>query len=230
MQGHKLMVIPVAAVMILTAIGCDEDPNRHLAEMTEKYIERQAAQGRQMAELQHEVAKGARRLVEADAETREDMVALQREVQGELAELGRQRDLLEDERRQLATSRYRDPIIAAAVTDIGFTLACLLPLVVCWYFLHGRVEPADDQAVVEVLLEDLVIDKPLLLPRMENVRAMELNEDEHVLRLSDGTEHADESAERRIHRGMFTRTDPQRPSTECRHARTQHKAPLDQET
>ena len=58
------------------------------------------------------------------------------------------------------------------VTHTGLLLACLLPLVICWYLLHRRVEPADDQAVAEVLLEDLVTDRPLLLPPTGSTRAI----------------------------------------------------------
>jgi len=46
----------------------------------------------------------------------------------------------------------------------------MLPLILCWYLLHRRIDPADDQAVAEVLLEDLMTGRPLLLPRMEDQR------------------------------------------------------------
>ena len=175
MQIHKLIFAPIVVMLMLTAIGCDEEENKRLAEMAERHLERQAEQNRQVTELQREVAEGSRRLVEADAQARQEMVALQREVQVERTEVGRQRDLLESERRDLAAKRHLDPVIAAAITNIGLLLACLLPLVLCWYLLGRRVEPADDQAVAEVLLEDLVTDRPLLLPRSENVRAIGLH-------------------------------------------------------
>jgi hypothetical protein len=65
-----------------------------------------------------------------------------------------------------------DPIVAAAITNTGLLAVCALPLVLCWYLLHPRVEPADDQVVAEVLLQDLVADQPLLSPRMEDRRAI----------------------------------------------------------
>ncbi|QDU74666.1 hypothetical protein Pan97_16780 [Bremerella volcania] len=174
MQTHKLILTPIAVTLMLTAIGCDEEENKRLAEMAERHLERQAEQNRQVTELQREVAEGSRRLVEADAQARQEMVVLQREIQAERTEVGRQRDLLEGERRDLAAKRRLDPIIAAAITNIGFLLACLLPLVLCWYLLGRRVEPANDQAIAEVLLEDLVTDRPLLLPPSDNVRAIGL--------------------------------------------------------
>ena len=174
MQTHKMILMPIVAALMLTVIGCDEEENKRLAEMAERHLERQAEQNRQVTELQREVAEGSRRLVEADAQARQEMVALQREVQAERTEVGRQRDLLEGERRDLAAKRRLDPVIAAAITNIGLLLACLLPLVLCWYLLGRRVEPADDQAVAEVLLEDLVTDRPLLLPPTDSVRAIGL--------------------------------------------------------
>jgi hypothetical protein len=143
--------------------GCEEE--ERLAEMAERHLERQAEQNRQMADLHKEVAEGTRQLVEADARAREEMVALQRNLQADQAAVGQQRDQLEGERRDLAAKRRLDPIIAAAITNLGLLAVCALPLVLCWYLLHPRVEPADAQIVAEVLLQDLVSDRPLLLPR-----------------------------------------------------------------
>lgn len=194
MRKQTRLVLPIAAMLMLAAIGCDKEENKRRAEMAEKHLERQAEQNQRNSELQQEVAAGSRRLVEADARAREAMVALQREVQSERAEVGRQRDLLEVERRELAATRRLDPIIAAAITDIGLLLACLLPLVLCWYLLHRRIEPADDRAVTEVLLEDLVADRPLLLPRLETHPAIDLRDDGDVRCLPDASEGAGESA------------------------------------
>ncbi len=193
MQTHKLIHMPIVAALMLTAIGCDEDENKRLAEMAERHLERQAEQSRQVTELQREVAEGSRRLVEADAQARQEMVTLQREVQAERNEVGRQRDVLEGERRELAAKRRLDPIVAAAITNVGLLLACLLPLVLCWYLLTCRVEPADDQAVAEVLLEDLVADRPLLLPRTDGVRAIGLRAERDVSRSPDDSDHVDRS-------------------------------------
>jgi hypothetical protein len=191
MQTHKMILMPIVAALMLTAIGCDEEENKRLAEMAERHIERQAEQNRQVTELQREVAEGSRRLVEADAQARQEMVTLQREVQAERSEVGWQRDLLEGERRELAAKRRLDPIVAAAITNIGLLLACLLPLVLCWYLLQRRVEPADDQAVAEVLLEDLVADRPLLLPRTDGIRAIGLRAEREDSRSLDNSDHAD---------------------------------------
>lgn len=174
MQTQKMILTPIAVMLVLTMTGCEKDENKRLAEMAERHLERQAKQSRQVTELQREVAEGSRRLVEADAKARQEMVALQREVQAERTEVDRQRDLLEGERRDLAANRHVDPIIAAAITNIGLLLACLLPLVLCWYLLQRRVDAVDNQVVAEVFLEDLVADRPLLLPHSASVHAIGL--------------------------------------------------------
>ena len=178
MQTHKFTLNAVIVMLALTATGCDKNENSRLAEMAERHSQRQAEQSQQMAEQQKEVAEGSRRLVEADAKAREEMVALNRDVQAERVEIGQQRDALEVDRRQIAAQRHRDPIIAGAITGFGLLLACLMPLVLCWYLLHRRVEPTDDQAVAEVLIEDLVRQEPLLLPRMRSHRALDYRDDD----------------------------------------------------
>jgi hypothetical protein len=42
-------------------------------------------------------------------------------------------------------------------------VACVLPLILCWYLLHREPAQADDTAVAEVLIEDLTAETPLLL-------------------------------------------------------------------
>jgi TolA-binding protein len=173
MQTHKLLLARlIVATLLITATGCAENENKQLAEMAERHLDRQAEQNQQMAKLQEELVAGSRQLVEADAKAREEIVALHRDVQAERTEIGQQRDALENDRRQIAEQRHRDPIIANAITGFGLLLACLLPLVLCWYLLHRPVEAADSQVVAEVLLEDLVSGNPLLIPRAENVRAI----------------------------------------------------------
>lgn len=140
MPMRVVRMTAMIAVLTLTTVGC-EDENKKLADMAERHLDRQAEQNRQLAQLQQAVAEGSR-----------------------------QRDLLEDERRGLAAQRRLAPIIAAAISSGALLLSCLLPLGLCWLLLRRPVEPADDQAVAEVLLEDLVADRPLLLARSNSDR------------------------------------------------------------
>ena len=38
MQTHKMILMPIVAALMLTAIGCDEEENKRLAEMAERHI------------------------------------------------------------------------------------------------------------------------------------------------------------------------------------------------
>ena len=167
MKTARTMTVVVIAMLTLVATGCDE--NKRLAEQAERHAARQAEQNVRMAEMQREVAAGARQLVEADAKARVEIVELQKGVQTERVDIGRQRDLLEAERREIADDRYREPLIAAAITQIGLLIACVLPLLICWQLLRQPIEPADDGAVAELLLRDMVSESPLLLREIQPI-------------------------------------------------------------
>jgi small-conductance mechanosensitive channel len=161
---EKLTLPIILTLILLTGASCSSDENSRVAELATRQLERQAEQNQRMAELQQEVASGSRELVEADARSRQEMVTLQREMQTERNEIGHQRDQLEAERRDIADSRHRDPIIAAAITRVAMVVVSLLPLLICWLLLSQKIEPADEQQMTELLLEDLVSTEPRLVP------------------------------------------------------------------
>ncbi len=164
MPHRKNHALIIGLILVLIATGCEPSENERVAEMAEQQLVRQSEHNRQLADLHREVAEGSRRLVEADAQSRAEMVTLQREVQAERTELGRQRDTLEQERRELATERRMAPVIAAAINHIGLLLICILPLILAWYVLENPQRPTDDQVVAEILLNDLLSDSPLFPP------------------------------------------------------------------
>ena len=161
-MGKTSMVIAVAS-LILAASGCRDDENRRLAEMAERNLERQAQQERRNTELQHQVAEGTKRLVQADAAARETIAEFHRDVQAERQALGEQRDRLEDERRQIATARNREPIIAESIKAIGLLLACMVPLLIALQILRRGDTPDESAAVAEILLSDVVADRPAIV-------------------------------------------------------------------
>lgn len=170
MKPHALRLIPITTTLLL-ALGCSSQDER-LARFAEQANERQAEQNRQMAELQQQVTEGSRELVEADAASRHEFTKLQHELQSERTEVGRQRDVLEEERRRFASQRTRDPLIAAALLNAGLLIASVLPLVLCWYLLRSSDPDAADGLVTEVLLSDLVAAQPLLLAGPPERRAL----------------------------------------------------------
>lgn len=153
-------------MVILTTVGCENDENRRLAEMSERHEQRQAEQNRNAAELHRKV------------------VELQSDVQAERAAIGQQRDRLESERHFIACERRWDSLVAAAITNVGLLLACSLPLVLAWLLLARPPDTGDEQAVVEIMLDDLTAIQPLLLYR---------NDEDSPRRLNGSTEHSKES-------------------------------------
>ena len=145
-------MIPIAIIII--AIGCQTDSDR-VAELASRHATEQSELSRQTVELQTELVEGTRQLVEADSQSRRDFLELEGKLDEQRAEIGHRHDELESERRLIAKQRYRDPIIANAVTAIGALLACLLPLLLAGYLLKCQLGDQEEYAITEVLLEEI---------------------------------------------------------------------------
>ncbi|KLU02256.1 hypothetical protein RISK_005322 [Rhodopirellula islandica] len=79
---------------------------------------------------------------------------LQQEMQTERAEVGRQRDQLEADRREWDERERKHTLLASALEASSLLLACVLPLVVILFLLWPRPEPIGSQAVCEALLDE----------------------------------------------------------------------------
>ena len=133
-------------ILLITASGCG-DRDQRLSDAAREAANRQAEQNTRMASLQ------------------EHVTLLQHDAQRSQAEVGRQRDLLESERREITDQRHRDPIVAAAIVDVGLVLACLLPLVLAGYALYCLRDPGQaDSALADVLIGEITTDKPQFHP------------------------------------------------------------------
>jgi hypothetical protein len=154
----------VAPVLLLAlAIGCDED--KRLVDQAREADERQAEQNRQIAHQNHQLAEATNKLIEADAKSREELVALERDLQAERAAIGKQRDKLEAERRQIAGQRLQESLLVQCLDGALTVLSSLLPLVLCWYLLSGWRSSSSDEALGELLTMELAGDSPSpLLP------------------------------------------------------------------
>lgn len=160
MPRHLILLILPA---LLTA-GCGSKDDR-LVNMAQEHEKRQAEQSQQMARMQHEVAEGARKLVEEDAKAREALTNMQDKLRSDQATIGTQRDALEADRREIASQRNRDPIVAASIMQVGLYVACLLPLILAGYLVYAtrHTASADDAIVTEFLVTDIAAAHPLLL-------------------------------------------------------------------
>jgi len=86
-----------------------------------------------------------------------------RRLQEEQAGISNGRDALEAERREIAAQRYREPVVAGAILNLGLLIACLLPFVVCLYVLRAATSGSDDPHLLnEVLIGEFLSDEPLL--------------------------------------------------------------------
>ncbi len=165
------------ALLVMTA-GCGDAPDfrdQRLAEFAQQTMIEQRIQNERMADQSGAVVRessqlveAAKELVEHDAQTRREMIAAQSELTSQLnqqqAVVYAGRDQLEQERQQIAEKRHRDPIIAMAIENTGLAIACLLPLVICFFVIRQmQTQEPDHAAVAELLIQEFSSDQPRLL-------------------------------------------------------------------
>ena len=203
-QIHLRGVAMVAAVLLLTTIvGCGRSPDERLADFAQQTMSEQVRQNDRMADQSqavvaesHQLAETAKELVEHDAEARRELIAAQQELtsqlNGQQSAIYTGHEQLEQDRREIAEQRHRDPIIAAVIQDFGLFIACLLPLVVAVFVIRQiQSQEPDHAAVAELLVLELTADEPRLLPGpMSQRHALNHNEAEearHALIAGDST-------------------------------------------
>ena len=154
-------------VFLLLAIAGCSSPDDRLLELSERSLSRQAEQNQQVAQQSTEVAKATRQLVDADAKARRELITaqaeLQRNLHAERASLDRQHETLECQRNELAIQRHREPIVAAAIVQAAVLIACILPLMLCFFVLRALRREGTDAALGDLLVQELVDPHSLLL-------------------------------------------------------------------
>jgi hypothetical protein len=163
MRSNVISGLLSAACLLLLAAGCESDDQR-LVDLAIDADQRQADQNRQIAHQNHELAEAANRLIAADAESRKELVALERDLQAERSAIGRERDELEGERRQIAAERHWDSVAGEAVSGGALLIGAILPLALCWFVLRGLWQDTEDDGLGEVLAEELTSDSPAFMP------------------------------------------------------------------
>ncbi|MBM79031.1 MAG: hypothetical protein CMJ78_00360 [Planctomycetaceae bacterium] len=203
MKRTQIAIVPI--LLLLTVIGCSDTPDmrdQRLAEFAQQAVKEQARQNDRMAdqsqaivEESHQLAQTAKELVESDAEARRELIAAQQELTSQVndqqATVDAGREQLEQDRREIAEQRHRDPIVATAIQNIGLTLACLLPLIVAVYVIRQmQSQDPDHAAVAEMLVLEVTSDEPRLLPGPQLRPRKLTHEDEsaqHALITGDST-------------------------------------------
>lgn len=189
--------------LILSVAGCSDSSDERLAafaqqSMTEqrKQNERLAHQSQAVVAESHQLAETAKELVKSDAEARRELIAAQTEMTSQLNEqqsvIYAGHNQLEQDRREIAQQRHRDPIIATVIQNLGLTVACVLPLVVAVFVIRQmQSQEPDHAAVAEMLVLEMTSDEPRLLPGpMTRRPALEHDSEEvhHALMADDSTD------------------------------------------
>jgi hypothetical protein len=182
----------VVAILLAAFAGCSRPPEQRLAEMAQQTVAEQVRPNQRMADQSeaivkesHQLAEAAKELVERDAEARRELIAAQQELttqlNGQQSNIDAGRDQLEQDRREIAQQRNRDPIIAAVIQNFGLVIACLLPLLVAVLVIRQmQSQEPDHTAVAELLTLELTSDKPLLLPGPHSRQRALAREDEEA--------------------------------------------------
>ena len=152
--------------LFLAVAGCGATDDR-LIDLSERSLARQAEQSQQMAQQSTEVVQATRQLVEADAQARQELITAQTQLQSDLhterTSLDRQHETLEGERKELAAQRHREPIVAAAIVQAAALLACVLPIVLCFFILSALRRESTDGVLEDLLILELTDPRSQLL-------------------------------------------------------------------
>ena len=161
--------VAMLMMTLLLAVGCADSRDERFRQLAQQALHEQSEQNKRLAEQSRQIAEASRRLVEGDAAARKDLLAAHKQLMSELhserANLDRQHEEMEQERRNIAARRHRDPVIAQAIGAVGLTLACLLPLLLAAYVIRAVNRDGDDSAALsELLVMEITAEQPLLLP------------------------------------------------------------------
>jgi hypothetical protein len=90
------------------------------------------------------------------SQARRELVHLQHDLRSDQAEIGKQRDQLEQERQVIATQRVRESQAGAACVAMTVILVCLTPLVLAGISLLGLWRAPTPEEQGQILMEELV--------------------------------------------------------------------------
>ena len=170
--------VAMLTMTLLLAAGCSDSRDERFRQLAEQSLRQQSEQNKRLAEQSGQIAEASRRLVEGDAEARKELLTAQRHLTSELhserASIDRRREEMEQERRNIAAQRHRDPVIAQAIGAVGLLLGCLLPLLLAAYIIRAVTQRGDESAALsELLVLEITSEQPLLLPIPHPVAALE---------------------------------------------------------
>lgn len=145
------------SLLILLCVGCDDEEEKL-----------RAWQQEQVAQLQRqsqENSAAARALVEADAASRRQFVALEQSIQAERQELAGQYTALDADRKDVAAARRRVPLLATAFRGLAALLLGIAALWICGRLLGGMARDDEVGQLEETLILSLTGESDLLTER-----------------------------------------------------------------
>jgi hypothetical protein len=148
-------------IPFLILVGCSSDDQR-LVDLSRQSLDRQAEQNRLIETNNQQVIDATKKLVEAEAQSRREHIQLQQGLQAERSGINQQRDALEQERREMAGQRNRDPIVAESIKTAAGLILAAFPLVICLLLVRGLFHKSDDEVVADVLVEELLVHNAIL--------------------------------------------------------------------
>ena len=133
----------------------------------------QARQNERASQQTQEIAEASNRLIEADANSRRELLKTRHDLDAEITQerlrIDADRHDIESERKRLAYERQQAPIVANAVLLVGGLLASVVPLLLYAYLLRYLTSANDPSSgLSELLIEDIASDHPMLLPPPAN--------------------------------------------------------------
>lgn len=168
-QKPKAMTwVPWITLLILTS-GCEEEDSQ----VAREAANRQAEQNMAMAELNQEVASGTRRLVEADAQARKEVIGVHHDLLAERTQLNASWNALDQERRTLAGQLRTESLLAPVIQAAALISVAAVMLGFCWYALVAIRRGDDTDAQLnELLLGEVLSNEPPLVSRSQHIPSL----------------------------------------------------------
>jgi hypothetical protein len=163
MFQKRTVAIQIGEILLVIMIsGCDDRANQ----IAREAANRQAQKNTAMADLNKEVASGTHHLVEADAQTRKEIVGVHHELQAERTRLDSGWHALEQERQQIAGQRRIESMLVPVIQAGGLLVLVIALLGFCWYAIAScRDSDCSDSHLNELLVRELLPDESTrLLP------------------------------------------------------------------
>jgi hypothetical protein len=161
MTNHRSLLAAAVIGVLCVICECTKTDDR-LAQFAERANAQQAAQNQDMSHANYQLAGTTRRLIECDAAARQELIAIQQELREDQAEVGRQRDQLEQERVLVAAARESESRWGAIFSSTASVLVALAPLVLAAIALWLSWRPSENPDLGDSVLEYLAANSQFL--------------------------------------------------------------------